>query len=218
LSARPWTGAAGRGESPEAPPVGAESGEWLSWPQAAELASCPVPTIDWYVREGRIKHRPAHGKRPSLERESVEAFAVWLAERNGERERRRADRERRMAQWLEPPDPTGWLSVPEAADAAGVIPRHVLWLIAHEKLDSVRRGRRVWVRETSVQRFVAERAADAQEWVSHVDAARIVGCSTPTILKAANAGEIERRQVPRALPSLRRRSVEAFAETWRGRR
>lgn len=30
----------------------------MSWPEAAELGGCPVPTIDWWSRQGRIENRP----------------------------------------------------------------------------------------------------------------------------------------------------------------
>ena len=57
----------------------------MSWPEAAELVGCPVPTIDWHTRTGRIETRPFNGPRPTLKRASVEEFALWWAERQAER-------------------------------------------------------------------------------------------------------------------------------------
>jgi hypothetical protein len=86
--------------------------------------------------------------------------------------------------------------------------KHVLWLIGHGYVKAVKTSpRRWWVEEASVR----ERAAESEQWVSHVEAARIVGCSPQTILRAAKAGQIERRDVPRSLPSLSRTSAMLFA-------
>lgn len=53
------------------------------------------------------------------------------------------------------------------------------------------------------------------EWVTHAEAAAIVGCGLSTIDRHQRAGDIERRHVAdRKLPSLNRASVEAFAERW----
>jgi len=45
--------------------LGTPEPDWLSWPEVAEFVGCPVSTIGWYVRQGRIEHRPAKGQRPS---------------------------------------------------------------------------------------------------------------------------------------------------------
>jgi len=52
-----------------------------SWPEAAEFVGVPVSTIDWYIRQGRIGHRPNKGQRPTPKRESVDELAKWWAER-----------------------------------------------------------------------------------------------------------------------------------------
>lgn len=58
-------------------------------------------------------------------------------------------------------------------------------------------------------------AVDPQ-WVTHAEAAAIVGCSRNTIDRAQAAGRIERRHpVGRKTPTLSRASVERFAEAWR---
>jgi hypothetical protein len=46
----------------------------VTWSQAAEIVACPVPTIDWYSRLGRIEKRPSRGPRPTLRRSSVVEF------------------------------------------------------------------------------------------------------------------------------------------------
>ncbi|MDP3893294.1 hypothetical protein [Nocardioides sp.] len=50
--------------------------EWITWPQAAEIVGCPVPTIEHYAREGHITKRPRRGARPTLLRSSLEDFAT----------------------------------------------------------------------------------------------------------------------------------------------
>lgn len=185
--------------------------DWLSWPEVAELVGCPVGTIDWHTRTGRIEHRQAKGNRPSLKRESVEAFAVCWAERQAAKERKLADAELRSQEWLEPPEPTGWVSAAEAAEILGVNRRHIPWLVAHGRLRAVMRGRRRWVDEVSLRTEAEAQRQEAEEWVSHVEAARIVGCSPQTILRAAKAGLIQRRVVGRAQPSLSRESVSDYA-------
>lgn len=53
------------------------------------------------------------------------------------------------------------------------------------------------------------------DWVTHAEAAAIVGCSPRTIDRKQRDGTIARRHTAdRKLPSLSRRSVEAFAEQW----
>lgn len=78
------------------------AGEWITWPEAAEIVGCPVPTIEHYAREGHITKRPRRGARPSLLRSSVEEFATrWrdiTAAREAARESARQERERTRSQ------------------------------------------------------------------------------------------------------------------------
>ena len=56
----------------------------------------------------------------------------------------------------------------------------------------------------------------AREWITHAEAAAIVGCGLSTIDRRQRAGDIARRHVAdRKVPSLNRASVEAFAEQWK---
>jgi hypothetical protein len=117
--------------------------EWVTWPQAAEIVGCPVPTIDWYTRNGRIEKRPFRGPRPTLKRTSVEEFARWWGERQRARERRRLQqvraKERRRRVQVQPPAPTGWMSTSDAADVLGVTASHVVWLVGRGHLEAHRR-------------------------------------------------------------------------------
>lgn len=189
--------------------------EWVTWQEAAALVGCPVPTIDWYSRLGRIEKRPFHGSRPSLRRASVEAFAKWWAKDQTQRSTRRAQRVRRPSGPRQPPvvAPPGHLSSRDAAEIADVSQSHIPWLIAGGHLVAVRDRGRWWVREDSVKRLASER----RDWISYAGAARLIGSSTSVVQQAIRAGELRQRSVSRALPSISRSSAIAFGEEWRRR-
>jgi hypothetical protein len=199
--------------------------EWLSWEQAAERVGCPVSTIDWHTRTGRILSRPWAGGRPTVEAASLEEFQTWWCEREDRRaatsERRALYRDRharqrrrvaaavaqgRLAVESGPPSEGSWVSLTDAADRLGCSTSTVSSRIRDGRLVGVRRGSRTWVEETSLTDLVE---AEAQ-WVSWSQAADLVGCSRGVIATAVRQGRIEQRDVPRALPSLKRSSVEAF--------
>lgn len=206
--------------------------DWLTWPQAAELVGCPVATIDWYTRTGRIEKRPKAGNRPSLKRSSVEEFATGWRERQGERDRRRRERAER-AERLErhrvraeelgirptrvpalDEGSTGWLTTLEAAELLGVSRVSVMRLVTAAGCGTERVGHRWWVDEGDVRTLAAMRSS----WVSFADAAELVGCSEGAIKTAVNAGWIRQRDVHRSLPSLERESVVEFAGEWAARK
>jgi hypothetical protein len=54
-------------------------------------------------------------------------------------------------------------------------------------------------------------------WITHVEAAQVVGCSLHTIRKAVVAGTIEQRRTARSYPSLSLRSVRQFATDYQAR-
>jgi excisionase family DNA binding protein len=194
-------------------------GDWVTWPEAAAIVGCPVPTIDWYTRLGRIEKRPFQGRRPTLKRTSVVEFAGWWRDRQSRQEARRRERQARQTGGRadpQPPSPTGWLSTQDAADILGVAAGQVPWLIGRGHLEGELHNRRWWVREGSVDELARRRAEEAQ-WVSAAEAARAVGCSQSVILRAANRGEIVQRKVERQRPSLSRPSVQAFQQTWAAR-
>lgn len=187
--------------------------EWVTWPQAAEIVGCPVPTIDWYTRNGRIEKRPFRGPRPTLKRTSVEEFARWWGERQRARERRRLQqvraKERRRRVQVQPPAPTGWMSTSDAADVLGVTASHVVWLVGRGHLEAHRALSRCWVR-TSSARLLIRRRQDEAKWISAASAAALVDCSPGTILRAAAKGQIVQRRVERQRPSLSKDSVVAY--------
>jgi hypothetical protein len=181
----------------------------MSWREAAEFVGCPVPTIDWHTRTGRIATRPFKGARPTLKRESVEEFAAWWVRRQAERSQRRVRPRERVS---DPPDATGWLDTSQAAARLGVSRTHVPWLAERGVINGVRKGQRWWLDETSVEARRLHREAEREQWVTVVKAAEIIGCSPQTVLAAAKGGRIDQRRLPRGFPSLSRVSVETFAD------
>src|SRR3954471_5437776 len=127
--------------------------DWVTWPEAADIVGCPIPTIDWYTRTGRIEKRPFRGPRPTLKRSSVDEFATWWRDRQRARQEasahRQAERERSRAR-PEPPAPSGWLTTAEAARALAVSPSHVIWLVHRGRLDGHLVHRRWWAHSDSV--------------------------------------------------------------------
>src|SRR6476661_2213733 len=97
--------------------------EWVSWDQAAEIVGCPVPTIDWHTRTGRIKTRPHQGNRPTVDAASLEGFREWWQAREREREERRSQPRRRRtrsrpadAPSARPQGNEDWLNISEACE------------------------------------------------------------------------------------------------------
>ena len=70
---------------------------WISWEEASRLTGIRVPTIEHAVRVGRIARRPAKGVLPTLNKDSVMAWAEWQREQVAQRESRRRERETAMA-------------------------------------------------------------------------------------------------------------------------
>lgn len=206
--------------------------DWISWSEAAALVGCPVPTIDWHTRTGRIEHRSRAGRRPSLKRSSVEEFAAWYHDQQDAKAKRRAGREsreelrrRHRARAAElgirpgripplEPDSTGWVTTHEAAAILGASKSTVTRFVRRGDIKAVKVGSRWWLDETGVRQLAGELA----RWLSYMGAATLVGCSEQTIKKAVARGLIEQRDVHRTLPSLSRPSVEAFAGDWQQRR
>lgn len=197
------------------------SDSWLSWPQAAGLVGCPVPTIEWYARTGRIRRRPQAGSRPSLERESVEEFGIWWRERELAKRARREARTRssrrqtERAEQLGIPEgrlanagDAGWMTSNSAAEALGVSTSTVLRMVRADELVGEKIGQRWLIRAERVQALADERS----QWVSMAQAAAVVGCAETTIQMAVKRGEIEQRVAHRTTPSLSRRSVEEYRE------
>lgn len=195
------------------PPSVGPDRSWLTWPEAAALVGCPVPTVEYYARTGRIERRPQRrGREPSLSRASVEEFAAWWrtesARRREAQDRRAQDRERRAAEQSGPPEPAGWVDTATAAQMLGCSESHVPWLARHGRIDGRKVAGRWWYAEASVRAHIDERS----QWMSEVDAARLVGVSTRTIQAAVRDGRIDQRKVHRTQASLSLDSVLRFAE------
>ena len=197
--------------------------EWVTWPEAAAIVGCPVPTIDWYTRTGRILKRARHGARPSLSRSSVEEFARWWHHVQTSRaDRRVTSRTRKPAgprpgpetresrpDELPPPDPRTWIPTARAAELLDVSPATVARLAKQGTYPALLHAGRWWVDRQAV----VDSAEDRSRWVSYVEAARLAGCSPGAIGYAVRHGGITQREMTnRALPSLERSSVLAFAE------
>lgn len=205
-----------------------QDADWLTWPQAAELVGCPIPTIDWYTRTGRIKKRPKVGTRPSLAKSSVEEFALWWRDRDVARMRRRQERAEKAARLerhrahaerlgIRPTrmpnaqdTAMGWLTTIEAAELLGVSRESVMRLVADAGCRTERVGHRWWIDQADVRNLAAERS----QWISFAAAATLVGCSKGAIKTAVSAGKIRRRVVHRSQPSLNTESVSTFAQLW----
>ena len=175
---------------------------WISWDQAAQIVGCPVPTIDWHTRTGRIKTRPHHGNRPTIDAASLEEFKAWWQSRDHREVPAR--RKRRPAR---PERPEGWMKVETACEVLSLSESTVRYHVRRGDLESMRQGRYVWLSETSVREYAEDRAGR----MSQEDAARLCGCSRDTITLAVKAGKIVQHEVTnRSRPSLDRKSVEAF--------
>ena len=200
--------------------------DWVTWPEAAEIVGCPVPTIDWYTRTGRIQKRPRHGARPSLKLTSVEEFATWWRHRETAREQRRATAAQRAdasprgpaprrcrpqatKRPRHSPVPEGWLTAQQAAAILGASPATAIRLAQHGAYPARLHGGRWWIDPRGVVTVATERS----RWVSLAEAGRLSGCAPLTIGRAVQRGLIVQRPVTnRALPSLDRASVLRFAE------
>lgn len=198
-------------------------GSWVSWDQAADIVGCPVPTIDWHSRTGRIKTRPHYGNRPTIDAASLEEFREWWQAKEKRREERRQERSsgrpRRPRQSASPPAPPGpaedWVTVADACEALDLTESTVRHHIRRGDLESTRVGRRVWLSARSVREY----AQDREGRISEADAAKLVGCSKDVINRAVAAGKISQREVSnRAVPSLDLSSVQAFKAEWDARR
>lgn len=184
-----------------------EGAAWLTWQEAADLVGCPVATIDWHKRQGRILSRGQ--RRASLERASVEAFGTWWRERERRRAERRAARLEAGKGHL-PPGPHGWLSTGQAGELLGITASEVVYRIdvGHLTGQQAPSTGRWWVPEAEVRALVAEDA----RWMTQAEAAALAGVAPGTVHAAVVRGDIVRRERPRRWASLERTSVEAWVE------
>lgn len=193
---------------------------WISWEEASRLTLIRVPTIEHATRVGRIKRRSARGVRPSLDRDSVLAWAEWQREQEAQRAARRRERDeaavatRRLHRALRPqdhllgpPEHGSWLSLPAAAKRLNVGVATIHRWLDDGRLEGVQRAER-WVTEESVERLDDERRADAVTWISLKQARGVVGCSDLVIARLVDEGLIVQRPGPRGQASINRESAE----------
>jgi excisionase family DNA binding protein len=179
---------------------------WITWEAAAELTGLPVPTIEHAVRVNRIRRRPQRGRAPTLDAASVEQWAVWYRNLQGQKKLS----PKRARSTPAPLPPGEWLSTAEAGDVLGVTAWSVRRFVELGQLEA-HRGAWVWVTESSVRQLAEERAADRERWISWTEAAEIVGCARDLIPQLVAQGHLEQRPAHRTTPSLCRTSVEAYA-------
>lgn len=146
------------------------SGQWVSWDEAAELAGVRVPTIEHAVRVNRIVHRPRAGRLPTLDRDSVLAWATWYREELAGRQARRLSRELLRAAAQE------------------------------RRIERQRRPRgraaRLATRQNGQQAAVTETAtasADGAEWISMSAAALRLESTTGSVRRWVELGTLEAR-------------------------
>lgn len=205
--------------------VGREEGscEWVSQAEAAQIVGCRVSTIDWHSRQpGTLLHsRPRFGRQPTLDRESVVAFAAWWKQRERDRHTVRAARQQRAEQLAArrpeaaargagasgisagaPPS----LTTEEAGQQLGIKRGMVINLIRSGELGAQFASGRWWVDEASVDALSAARG----NWVTKAEAAQILDCTVTRIERAVRDGVIARRDVRGPLPTLRRADLASL--------
>ena len=145
----------------------------------------------------------------------MEAFAEHWRTLQADRDERRRNRGKPRPNHRLPPDDTGWLHADDVVELSGLGRHRVGQLATLGVLPGQRSGQHLWFREEPVRRWLNARAANAAEWVSRKEAADLIGCPITIVSRAVERGEIERRAADRYAPSLRRTSVETFAqERW----
>jgi hypothetical protein len=131
--------------------------EWVSHAAAADIVGCSTSTIELHLDE--IAHRPRHGGRPSLDLESVEAFAARWRNRLAEEEARARGRIEVIPRDQPPTESDVWLDARTAALVIGCSEQWVTRLALAERLPATRGGsRRWWFRRIDVEQCAAARA------------------------------------------------------------
>ena len=195
-----------------------------STPRSAAPRSRPTPAASSLPRETEIERiiaasdrcqPPRSGNRPTLNRASVEKFADQWRAKQVARAGARKNRDKPAPSRRVPPEDTGWLHADEVVELTGLGRPRVGQLATLGILPAQWSGHQhLWFRGNQTRRWHQARAADVEQWISCRAAADLIGCSTAIVLAAARRGEIERRDADRTAPSLRRSSVEAFAQRW----
>jgi len=182
--------------------------EWISYRTAAELTGLSKATLHWWAQRGQIRRRSAPPGAPTLDRASVLDFAA----------RRRSSAHLVYAPRLPrtpPPAPTGWITAREAGDRLGRSTETILRYIKTGRLTGEIRGDRPgarlgWVTEASVTRL----DENERKWISHTEAASLIGCTVAQVLNLIAHGRLRARKGPRRYPSINRASAEAARDWW----
>jgi predicted DNA-binding transcriptional regulator AlpA len=105
----------------------------------------------------------------------------------------------------------GWVITAAAAERLGVSSSTVDRLRADGRLEALKNDRAWWISQSSLDVVARERA----RWVSQEVGAELVGVPLSTLRGAVVRGEVRSRGTARALPSLERSEVEAWAQARR---
>lgn len=146
--------------------IAADRRRWISIATAALIARCSAHTIKSAVRDGHIVTRhKAHRRQPSLDRKSVEQFAVQHAkavkrrERAVRAEKERADRERTL-RTNPPSDEPGWIGATEAAAILGLSYNRMTQMARADRIPATKVGDRWWFRRAHIEQKARARAFD----------------------------------------------------------
>lgn len=135
--------------------------EWISHAEAAAIVACAHGTVERYARRGLIRRRYEHNRKtPTLDRASVEMFAVrWQEQRRLLAERLA---EQHVRQSGPPDDGERWLDCTTSASVLGVSVQYLGRLAAVERVPAVRegtgRGTRWWFRRRDIEQLARVRS------------------------------------------------------------
>lgn len=191
-------------------------GEWITWSEASEQTGLPVPTIDYATRLGRIKHRPHHGPRPTLDRDSVLEWATWYSAERAAIQARRGKRSEQAVKvrTYEPhPDAANWLTAHEAAERLSVTVSTIARMVRKGNLAG-QSGARLFVSVESVEAHLEDEA----KWCTHVQAAALIGCTRHDVARLVESGELPHRVTAKCKPSVDKAAAIAFRPIWKERK
>lgn len=139
--------------------LAADRDRWISWREAADTLGCPRHVIPRLIDQGHLEQRPVHRTRPSLSRESVEAYVPVYAEHLADAQRREVEEQEARAARIEGPrDGDVWLNVATAALVLELSSNGVLKKVHAGQLPATQIGHRWWLRRSDVEQAAAVRA------------------------------------------------------------
>lgn len=136
---------------------------WVSVAAAAALAGISTGGIKAAVGRGQIAQRDTSNRaKPSLDRQSVLAYAERIHAERVAREQEKQEQQQQARQRLEPPPEHGdWVTLKTAAALLGVTQSAVHAMAVSERIPATRCGRRWWLRLPHVEQAMRARAARA---------------------------------------------------------